>query len=90
MEWIVIPIEKVTIAEIKCYIDFSLEKQLGVHSINCHLCSIRRFYDFLIDEEELQVKNPVKIGMALRVPHPLPRHLKDIDVEIFLKSVKKP
>lgn len=89
MEWLVIPLEKVTVAEIKCYIDFSLEKQLGAHSINCHLCSIRRFYDFLIDEEELQVENPVKTGMALRVPHPLPRYLKDIDVEIFLKSVKK-
>ena len=89
VEWVVIPLEKVTVAEIKCYIDFSLEKQLGAHSINCHLCSIRRFYDFLIDEEELQVKNPVKTGMALRVPHPLPRYLKDIDVEIFLKSVKK-
>lgn len=89
MEWLVVPLEKVTVAEIKCYIDFSLEKQLGAHSINCHLCSIRRFYDFLIDEEELQVNNPVKTGMALRVPHPLPRYLKDIDVEIFLKSVKK-
>ena len=89
VEWVVIPLEKVTVAEIKCYIDFSLEKQLGAHSINCHLCSIRGFYDFLIDEEELQLKNPVKTGMALRVPHPLPRYLKDIDVEIFLKSVKK-
>ncbi len=89
VEWLVVPLEKVTVVEIKCYIDFSLEKQLGAHSINCHLCSIRRFYDFLIDEEELQVKNPVKTGMALRVPHPLPRYIKDIDVEIFLKSVKK-
>jgi len=87
--WLVIPTEKVTTAEIKCYIDFLLEERLEAHSINCHLSSIRRFYDFLIDEEEIQMINPVVIGLALRVPHPLPLYLKDVDIELFLQSVKK-
>ncbi len=87
--WLVVPFERVTIAEIKCYIDFLLEKGLEAHSINCHLSSIRRFYDFLIDEEEMQLKNPVGSGLALRVPHPLPLYLKDADIDVFLQSVKK-
>ena len=88
--WLAAPFEKVTSLEVKYYIDFLIGKQLEAHSINNHISSIRGFYDFLINEEEAQLINPVIIGLALREPHPLPRHLKDVDVEFFLKSVKKP
>jgi len=89
LEWLVVPVEKVSSLEVKYYIDFLLEKQLEAHSINSHISSIRGFYDFLINEKDVHLSNPVTTGMALREPHPLPRHLKDVDVEFFLKSVKK-
>ena len=89
LEWLTAPVERITSLEVKCYIDFLLEKQLEAHTINSHISSIRGFYDFLVNEEGVHLKNPVMAGLALREPHPLPRHLKDVDVEFFLKSVKK-
>jgi site-specific recombinase XerD len=90
MVWVAVPVEQVSPDEIKRYIDFLLEQGLQAHTINCHLSSIRRFYDYLKDEEELVAKNPVIRGLALRVPHPLPKHVKDKDITEFLKVVKKP
>jgi site-specific recombinase XerD len=59
MVWVAVPIEQVTSAEVKYYIDFLLAQGLKAHSINCHLSSIRGFYDYLKDEEELAITNPV-------------------------------
>ena len=89
LEWLAVPVEKASPLEVKYYIDFLLEKQLEAHSINSHISSIRGFYNFLLNEKDVHLSNPVTTGMALREPHPLPRHLKDVDVEFFLKSVKK-
>jgi integrase/recombinase XerC/integrase/recombinase XerD len=75
MVWLAVPMEKASSMEVKYYIDFLLGNELEAHSINCHLSSVRRFYDYLIDEEEMAIKNPVIQGLALRVPHPLPRYL---------------
>ena len=69
------------------YIDYLLEKMMAPHSINCHLSSIRGFYDYLCDEEGVALENPVIMGLMLREPHPLPRYLHDSDVELFLDSV---
>ena len=90
MVWVAVPIEQVSSAEVKYYIDFLLAQGLKAHTINCHLSSIRKFYDYLQDEEELAITNPVARGLALRVPHPLPKYVKDNDVAVFLKRVKKP
>jgi len=89
LEWLAVPVEKASSLEVKYYIDFLLEKQLEAHSINSHISSIRGFYNFLLNEKDVRLSNPVTTGMALREPHPLPRHLKDVDVEFFLKNVKK-
>ena len=88
MVWVVIPIETVDNENIKGYIDFLIEKGLVTQSINAHLVAIRRFYTYLQDEEGAQLENPVHRGMALRVPSPLPRHLKDVDVARFFQQVK--
>ena len=69
------------------YIDYLLEKKMAPHSINCHLSSIRLFYNYLCDEEDVPLENPVIMGLMLREPHPLPRYLHDSDVELFLDSV---
>lgn len=85
--WVAVPVESTSVTEVKMYIDYLLEKRMAPHSINCHLSSIRGFYDYLIDDEEVPLENPVIRGLMLREPHPLPRYLHDNDVELFLDSV---
>lgn len=87
--WISVPVESVKPADVKRYIDFLLEKRLAAQTINGHLVVIRRFYNYLEDEEEIQLDNPATTGMALRLAKPLPRHLRDSDVTVFFGSVKK-
>ncbi len=87
VSWVAVPIEDASPSVAKRYIDFLLERALAAHSINCHLSSIRGFYDFLRDEQGLILENPVIKGLMLREAHPLPRYLRDHDVEHFLKSV---
>ena len=69
------------------YIDHLLEKRMAARTVNCHLSSIRGFYDYLKNEEDLSMDNPVIKGLMLREPCPLPRYLRDSDVELFLDSV---
>ncbi len=88
--WVAVPVESVTSRNVKCYIDFLLEKSLSPQTINSHLVAIRKFYNYLKDEEGLQISNPVIKKLALRLPKPLPRHLRDSDVVIFLRSITKP
>lgn len=85
--WVAVPVELASVTDVKKYIDYLLEKRMAPHSINCHLSSIRGFYDYLADEEDVPLENPVVMGLMLREPHPLPRYLHDSDVEIFLDSV---
>ena len=69
------------------YIDHLLEKRMAARSINCHLSSVRGFYEYLQKEESIPLENPVVKGLMLREPSPLPRYLHDSDVELFLDSV---
>lgn len=85
--WVPIKVEDTSVTEVKRYIDYLLERRMSPHTINCHLSTIRTFYDYLIDEEEVSLKNPVVRGQMLREPRPLPRYLHDNDIESFLKSV---
>lgn len=85
--WVAVPVELTTSAEVKMYIDYLLEKEMAARTINCHLSSIRGFYDYLRNEEGIPVENPVIKGLMLREPRPLPRYLHDGDVEVFLDSV---
>ena len=78
--WIDVPIEQVTYSKINAYIDYLLGKRLEPKTINCHLGSIRGFYDYLRKQEDVAVTNPVKRGSLLRLSRPLPKHLKDEDI----------
>ncbi len=69
------------------YIDYLLEKRMAPRTINCHISSIRGFYDYLRDEEDVLIENPVITGLMLREPHPLPRYLPDSEVESFLNCI---
>jgi site-specific recombinase XerD len=85
--WLDMPVEAVTHKKIQAYIDHLRRKRLAPKTINCHLDSIRGFYDYLRYEEEIPITNPVKKGYALRLSKPLPRHLKDEDVALLLGAV---
>jgi len=86
--WRDVPIEQVTARKINAYVDLLLSKRRGPKTINCHLGSIRRFYDYLRLEEALALDNPVKRGLLLRLAKPLPKHLRDPEVSQFLQVLK--
>lgn len=88
--WLDVPIEQVTHKKLLEYIDFLLDKGLGPKTINSHLDSIRGFYRYLADEENLRVTNPVKRGYALRLPRPLPRYLREEEIERLFGKIKHP
>lgn len=85
--WVPVTVEDTSAIEVKRYIDYLLERKMSPRTINCHLSTLRGFYDYLIDEEKIPLENPVVRGQLLREPHPLPRYLHDSDLEVFLKSV---
>ena len=87
--WLSVPLELASPENVNGYIDFLLGQQLSAQTINGHLVVIRMFYDYLKDEGEVQIVNPVLRGMLLRVGRPLPRHLRDIDVPIFFDVVTR-
>jgi len=87
--WLDVPIEKATNRHVLEYIDHLLDRRLCPKTINCHLNSVRRFYDYLRYEEGIYIHNPVKSGYALRVPKPLPRYVKEEDLTRFFKEINK-
>ena len=78
--WISEPIEQVTARTVLAFIDHLLDQRLSPKSINCYLDGIRGFYDYLIDEENIQIVNPVKRGYVLKLSRPLPRYLRDEEI----------
>lgn len=50
--------------------------------------SIRQFYHFLREEVGLAIANPVRRNHTLKMARPLPRHLRDEQVEILFAQVK--
>lgn len=86
--WLDVPIEQVTHKKVLDYIDYLLGKRLTSKTINCHLDSIRGFYNYLNDEEQVPISNPVKRGYALRLSRPLPKHLRDEEVVKFFEVIK--
>ena len=88
--WINVPIEEATHKEIIGYIEHLLDKRLAPKTINCHLNRVSQFYSYLIDEEQVNITvNPIKPGCNLRLPRPLPMHLKDGQVKVFLEVLKR-
>jgi site-specific recombinase XerD len=85
--WVNVPIEQVTYAKINLYIDYLLDKRLAPKTINCHLGSIRGFYDYLRKQQDIPLANPVKRGLLLRLSRPLPKHLKEEDVFNLFKVI---
>ena len=79
MRWLTVPLSEVTRKEIGVYVDHLLRKRRTPKTITCHLQTIRLFFDYLMNEEGRPMVNPVT-RISLRLPKPLPRHLKDDQV----------
>jgi len=79
LRWLTVPLCEVTRKEIGVYVDHLLRKGRRPKTITCHLQTIRLFFDYLMNEEGISVVNPVT-RVSLRLPKPLPRHLKDDQV----------
>ncbi len=86
--WIDLPIEEVANHHILAYIDHLLDKRLRPKTINNNLDSIRGFYNYLQNEEKVIRINPVKKGYCLRLGRPLPKHLRDEQVQEVFKFIK--
>lgn len=87
IQWIDVPIEQATHKKVLAYIDLLLDRRLSPKTINCHLDSIRGFYNYLIDEEQVAMVNPVKRGYDLRLSRPLPRYLRDEEIKTLFKVI---
>jgi site-specific recombinase XerD len=78
--WISEPIEQVSSRTVLTFIDHLLDQRLRAKTINCYLDGIRGFYDYLINEENVPIANPVKRGYVLKLARPLPRYLRDEEI----------
>ena len=88
LRWVDVPIEEVTPRTILHYIDFLMARGLKPKSINCHLERIRQFYHYLIQEEGLELVNPVKKGYGQRMSKPLPRHLTEEQLSMLFRACR--
>jgi site-specific recombinase XerD len=79
IRWLTVPLAEVTRKDIGAYVDHLLRKRRTPKTITCHLQTIRLFFDYLLNEEGRSILNPVT-RISLRLPKPLPRHLKDDQV----------
>ena len=87
--WLPVPVEEATPAYLKRYLDLLLEKKLAAKTINERLVAIRSFYRYLHEEEGLDIDNPARSGMALRMAKPLPKNIRQSDRELFFAVVTK-
>jgi site-specific recombinase XerD len=87
-EWLDVQIDKVTSEVVYEYLGYVHNRRLNPKSINCILTGLRKFYDFLYYEERMKIINPVKPEYRQREPKPLPRFLRDEEIEILIDSIK--
>ena len=86
--WLDVALEQATDKKIDAYIDYLHDKRMQPASINCYLAIIRVFYSYLKYEEQVKLTNPVKSGRRLRVPKPLPRPLREDQIDQFFDVIK--
>jgi site-specific recombinase XerD len=85
--WLQISIARVTSKETDAYMDHLLRRRKKPKTINCHFGCIHAFYDYLIEDEGMPLANPVKKNYRLRLPRPLPKHLRDQQVAALFNEI---
>ena len=86
--WLNVPLEHASVENIENYIDHLHQKRLQPASINLYLAIIRVFYNYLKYEEKIKLLNPVSANCRLRVTKPLPRALREDQVDAFFAAIK--
>ena len=86
--WLNVPLEQAGVDKIEDYIDYLHQKRMQPASINLYLAIIRVFYNYLKYEEKIKLLNPVKANCRLRVPKPLPRAMREDQVDQFFEVIK--
>jgi site-specific recombinase XerD len=86
--WVDVPLEEVTHTTVSRYIEHLMRKRRAPKTVNCHINGIRQFYHYLREEEEMTITNPVKRSHIQKMSRPLPRHLRDEQVEVFFDTIK--
>jgi len=88
--WVDVPVEQVTEVQVTAYVDHMLERGKHPKTINCHMTAVRKFYTYLEEQGHRRGKNPVGRGFFVRMPKPLPRYMKQDELEGFLQRVREP
>jgi site-specific recombinase XerD len=83
-----VPVERATFRETDAYMDHLLRNRKKPKTINCHFSCIHAFYDYLIEDERMPLANPVRKNYRLRLPRPLPKHLRDEQVETLFSEIR--
>jgi len=86
--WLDVPLEHADVGKIEQYIDHLHQKRMQPASINLYLAIIRVFYNYLKYEEKIKLLNPVTANCRLRAPKPLPRALREDQVDQFFEVIK--
>jgi site-specific recombinase XerD len=86
--WLDVPIEDATNKKLLAYIDYLRAKGLSAKTINCHLDSVRGFYHYLCDEEDVPLANPVRRGYTVKLSKPLPKYLRDEEVVVLFRIMR--
>jgi site-specific recombinase XerD len=86
--WVNVPLEQAAVGNIEDYIDYLHQKRLKPASINLYLAVIRVFYNYLKYQENIKLTNPVKTNCRLRVPKPLPRALREDQIDLLFDTIK--
>lgn len=76
--------------DMDCYIADSLQKEHSHSTINRRLSAIKTFYYFLSITCDTPPVCPVLPRHRLRKSHPLPRDVRDTDIETFFTHIHKP
>jgi site-specific recombinase XerD len=86
--WLDVPLQQADVDKIEDYIDYLHQKRMQPASINLYLAIIRVFFNYLRYEEKINLPNPVTANCRLRVPRPLPRALREEQVDAFFDVIK--
>jgi site-specific recombinase XerD len=65
-----------------------MRKSLAPKTVNCHLNGFRQFYHYLREEEGMAIPNPIRKNHLQKMSNPLPRHLRDEQVETFFNAIE--
>ena len=85
--WLNVPLEQASAEKIDAYIDHLHRKRMHPSSINLYLVILRVFYNYLKYDEQIELTNPVRRNCRLRVPKPLPKSLREQEVQQLLKAI---